>query len=589
MAGSRQRLTRNSFYVAKHGLADNNVLTVNAENGAVLPTTTTGAISYTGSQSNISTLYNIISAGIEAWLATQASTANLYMDGPNNSQPFLYGSTADNTNIQGGWSFYSRVYDNQYGYWYPSYAAGHAWDTGLPEDFGRGTPVANQGHYIIMPTYVKDKTLPYYLVMHSHPLNRYAETYFYFNHSSGYGYSIDQVNVSTTPPFYTTTTSTLTDWRYTRIAQYVNMTGRDQIIKVQYKIRKESWDPYGYYVQTSTYSSYYAFLYNFAYNMITVSFLLRVPDAITVDATYLLNMDRKIMDTLYAGWTLPSLTSGSNYKAKVINENRFSLNSSTGVEVDLTSVGISGPTGQSAFTVTNNGTSNWVVNYGTTVNPTLYLKPGKTYSFTVAATGHPFYIKTAPTSGTGDTYDTGVTNNGTEGGTIIFTVPLDAPAILYYVCANHPTPMQGIIDTNSDPAVIGMLDVTNQFGALDGVYTVTGVTSSTTFDFGVDFKAGSKTLQMVKTSQDTNDYFKFVGGHFLANGTPLVYSNNGNANLVGFTNGNTYYAIVADETYIKLASSPTDYANGTGIAINWGAIASGTHIFTSNTVNGLVS
>jgi hypothetical protein len=588
-AGSRNRLTRNTFYVSKHGLVDNNILTVTAEAGAVLPSTTTGAISYTGSTSNFETFYKIIASGIEAWLSTQASTAKLFMDGPNNSQPFLYGAASDITNFQGGWSFYSRVYDNQYGYWYPSYAPGHTWDTGQAEDFGRGTPVAFQGHSIIMPTYVKDRQLDYYLVMHSHPLNRYAETYFYMNHSSNYSYSIDQVNVNTTPPFYTTTTAQLTDWRYTRIAQYWQQAGRDQIIYVQMKIRKESWDPYGYYNQTSTYSTYYAHLYNFAYNMMTVSFLIRVPSSISVNATYLLNLDKKIMDTLYSGWTLPSLTSGTNYKAKVVNENRFSLNSTAGVEIDITNVGTAGPQGQSAFTVTNNGSTNWVINHGTTVNPNLFLKKGYTYSFTVAATGHPFYIKTLATSGTADAYNTGVTNNGTEGGTIIFAVPLNAPDTLYYVCANHAGAMGGTISTVTDPATISMLDVTNQFGALDGVYTTTAVTSSTSFDFGVAFKAGKKTLQMVKLNQDTNNYFKFTGGHYLANGTPVVYNNNGNADLPSFSNGSTYYVIIADETYIKLASSLANYNNATGIDITWSAVPTSTHLFTSSTVNGMIT
>ena len=588
MAGSRLRLTRNSFYVAKHGLADNNTLTVNAEFGAVLPQTTSGAITYAASQSNIETFYRIIAAGIEAFLVTQGSTAKIFMDGPSNGQPFTFGAATDVTNLQGGWSFYSRVYDNQLGYWYPSYSSGHTWDTGAAEDFGRGTGVANQGHYIIMPTYVKDKQLDYYLVLHSHPFNRYAETYFYFNHSSSYGYNIDQLFINTTPTAYTTTGSTLTDWRYSRIASYVNLTGRDQMVKVQMKIHKASWDPYGYYAQTSNYSSNYIFLSNFGYNQITVSFMIRVPDAITVDAAYLLALDRKIMDTLAAGWILPALTNGTNYKAKVINENRFSLNSSNGVEVDITTVGTSGPQGQTAFTVTNNASLNFVINYGTQNDPTLYLKKGYTYSFTVAASGHPFYIKTAISNGAGDAYNTGVTNNGTDGGTIIFAVPLTAPDTLYYVCANHSANMSGIINTVTDPAVISMLDVTNQFGALDGVYTATAVTSSNTFDWKVDFKAGKKSLSLIKANQDNNDFFKFVGGHFLANGTPVVYDNNGNADLTGFVNGATYYTIVADETYIKFASSPTNYTNGTGIAINWSTIATGTHIFASSTVNGLI-
>ena len=37
----------------------------------------------------------------------------------------------------------------------------------------------------------------------------------------------------------------------------------------------------------------------------------------------------------------------------------------------------------------------------------------------------------------GSAYNTGVTNNGTGSGTIVFKVPMSAPATLYYQCTNH--------------------------------------------------------------------------------------------------------------------------------------------------------
>jgi hypothetical protein len=70
-------------------------------------------------------------------------------------------------------------------------------------------------------------------------------------------------------------------------------------------------------------------------------------------------------------------------------------------------------------------------------NPTIYLRRGETYIFNVNAQHHPFYIKTANTTGTSDMYDTGVTNNGASVGTVKFIVPHDAPETLYYQCSNH--------------------------------------------------------------------------------------------------------------------------------------------------------
>ena len=87
------------------------------------------------------------------------------------------------------------------------------------------------------------------------------------------------------------------------------------------------------------------------------------------------------------------------------------------------------------FNVTNNGSGNYVIN-GVS-NPTLELVRGQTYTFNVSASGHPFWIKTTQTTGTANQYNDGVTNNGTDNGTITFTVPQNVPVPLYYNCQYH--------------------------------------------------------------------------------------------------------------------------------------------------------
>jgi hypothetical protein len=81
-------------------------------------------------------------------------------------------------------------------------------------------------------------------------------------------------------------------------------------------------------------------------------------------------------------------------------------------------------------------------------NPDLTVYRGQTYTFNFAAaegSGHPFWIKTTQTTGTGDAYNTGVTGNGAVGGqTLTWTVDIDAPDTLYYNCQNH-TADRGII------------------------------------------------------------------------------------------------------------------------------------------------
>ena len=93
------------------------------------------------------------------------------------------------------------------------------------------------------------------------------------------------------------------------------------------------------------------------------------------------------------------------------------------------------------FNVGNNGASDYTFSdpgsiwFPTQANdPVLYLRRGEQYKFVVNASGHPFQIRTG--SG-GSAYNTGVTNNGAQVGTIIFKVPMSAPATLYYQCTIH--------------------------------------------------------------------------------------------------------------------------------------------------------
>ena len=97
--------------------------------------------------------------------------------------------------------------------------------------------------------------------------------------------------------------------------------------------------------------------------------------------------------------------------------------------------------GSAIFNVVNNGASHYTYTDAETHwfptsedDPVLYLRRGETYYFIINASGHPFQIRTG--SG-GRAYNTGVSNNGTQGGTIVFKVPMSAPATLYYQCTIH--------------------------------------------------------------------------------------------------------------------------------------------------------
>ena len=69
---------------------------------------------------------------------------------------------------------------------------------------------------------------------------------------------------------------------------------------------------------------------------------------------------------------------------------------------------------------------------GLDLNPVLKLYRGQTYNFNIVSNSNPFSIMTARSLGSNTRYTTGVTNNGIESGVLTFTVPIDAPSLLYY-------------------------------------------------------------------------------------------------------------------------------------------------------------
>ena len=103
------------------------------------------------------------------------------------------------------------------------------------------------------------------------------------------------------------------------------------------------------------------------------------------------------------------------------------------------------------FNITASGSSAYAFSSGATGNnPTLTLIRGRTYKFSVNASGHPFRINTSNTTGSSAAYSNGtaVINNGAEVGDIYFTVPDTAPDTLYYNCQYHSS-MAGTINVSN--------------------------------------------------------------------------------------------------------------------------------------------
>jgi hypothetical protein len=90
-------------------------------------------------------------------------------------------------------------------------------------------------------------------------------------------------------------------------------------------------------------------------------------------------------------------------------------------------------------------------------NPELTLTRGVTYTFQIDADpSHPFEIADEFNM----PWDEGVVNNNISSGTLTFTVPTDAPDVLYYICSVHLFGnVINIIDPPPAPLLVQILSV----------------------------------------------------------------------------------------------------------------------------------
>ena len=175
------------------------------------------------------------------------------------------------------------------------------------------------------------------------------------------------------------------------------------------------------------------------------------------------NHDRLNKETVYS-WN-PAI----DYD-KLVNYREYYWMPDGPSSIEIDSVG---PSAVAEYKVINNAQAAYeFIHRENENNPILTLYRGNTYKFNVDAKGHPFWIMTEPyknkVSADGSTstiFSTGVTNNGTDYGTVTFTVPTTgAPDILYYQCGNHDA-MYGILqikdistttEINVDNDIIGV-------------------------------------------------------------------------------------------------------------------------------------
>jgi len=174
-----------------------------------------------------------------------------------------------------------------------------------------------------------------------------------------------------------------------------------------------------------------------------------------------------------------------------------------------------GPVHAADFTVVNSGLSAYIINGQS--NPGLTLHRGRTYTFDVNASGHPFWIKTIQGIGTGNGYS-GAANNGDDVGTITLVLPTNAPSALFYNCRFHAG-MTGNI-TVIDPPVPPPPKILKLTVNTNLVVRFTG---SNTFSYFPEFNTNLTTTNWFALTIQTN---------VAANGTNDVYCGKPSGNEV---------------------------------------------------------
>jgi hypothetical protein len=193
------------------------------------------------------------------------------------------------------------------------------------------------------------------------------------------------------------------------------------------------------------------------------------------------------------------------------------------------------------FTVTDSGSSQYIIDGEN--NPALYLIRGQRYNFSVDAIGNSFWIKTAPSIGSGDQYNIGVTNNGEDSGLLVFDVPLTAPDVLYYVSQFDAAMTNELrivnfstIDSNIGTLFLGNISTQANLGAFQ-IYANTTFTtySNANVDAYLPIYSGNISAgNIAVTNKVAADTFYTTSG--------IYWSGNGNPYSTGGGSGITYTA-----------------------------------------------
>lgn len=171
-------------------------------------------------------------------------------------------------------------------------------------------------------------------------------------------------------------------------------------------------------------------------------------------------------------------------------------------------------------------------------DPSINMSVDDTITFSVTPSGQPLWIKTAPTTGTGDAAS-GVVNNGAENGSTLRWTPTSAGT--FYYQSENQSRMSGIINVatagssfyrltapgntvTEGQTLTVTLTTTGVSNGTQVPYTVTGITSA-------DLSAGSLTGNFTVNNDTATQNFTFVQDALTENESFIITLDNGQSNL----------------------------------------------------------
>ena len=212
------------------------------------------------------------------------------------------------------------------------------------------------------------------------------------------------------------------------------------------------------------------------------------------------------------------INAGSSPNSSIVRQTRkyFRYQSGKGIQCSLainfnpsrlaksivSSASTSIPVENYSINVNNSGSGSYNLS-GTDRNARLFgqnegvtIMKGDTVNFVVNASGHPLWVKTNQSTGTGNAVTTGITNNGAQTGTVTWDTTSINAGTYYYNCENHSS-MSGSIVVESAGITTTLSKVSTEYphgltrnntvtirGATDNLYNGTfDIKASTDFDF----------------------------------------------------------------------------------------------------------